>query len=160
LPRPRPSGFSRVKRNFATGPMRHVRVASASARCRLGDAPGGGFRPICGGPVACGSRPSSQLDSDFARHPRPLRLRLRSLAPPRPLQFMLPKRLSSNPRNDEREPFHWPSAAQLDNHKSDNPFASSLRPLRLGVKHAASSALPAPPREIFRWLCRVSVRVA
>ena len=97
-PQPRPSGFPRVKRKGATGPMRHGLGASAPARCRLAGAPGGVFRPICGGSAACGAHPKPQLGSAFARHPRPLRLRLRSLAPPRPLRsWILPVR-SSNPR--------------------------------------------------------------
>ena len=82
--------------------MRHVLGASAPARCRLAAAPGGGFRPICGGSAACGARPKPQLGSDFARHPRPLRLHLRSLAPPHPLQFRIRPRHSSNPRDHTR----------------------------------------------------------
>ena len=101
-PQPRPSGFPRIKREGATGPMRHGLGASAPARCRLVAAPGGVFRPICGGSVAYGSRSSSQLGSDFAHHPRPFRLHLRSLAPPRPLQSMLRIWHSSNPRDHTR----------------------------------------------------------
>ena len=136
-PQPRPSGFPRVKRKGATGPMRHGLGASAPARCRLAAAPGGGFRPICGGSAACDARPKPQLGSDFARHPRPLRLHLSSLATPHPFQSGSLRMPTSNP------PVHgtvvrWCGGEVVMGRVQTNRTVTNQT---------------IPLREIIRWLC-------
>ncbi|MBR4613194.1 MAG: hypothetical protein IKO40_10825, partial [Kiritimatiellae bacterium] len=50
---------------------------------------GGAFRAICAPrPPWTGRRQGTHLASDFARHPQPLRLRLRSSSSPQPFRFV------------------------------------------------------------------------